>query len=255
MLRLAFFITIFFYTLSLSAAERLLLKENFRQAQPGDYVVIAQGKSYTLFHIFDRKDSQVTVEEVTIPSTRNEQEISSWKGWLESGAPGNTSWVHYWIDLDSGEMTHYYSYTKCGFYIVPEAENFLYTLLHLPLAQLPANERRKIGPPPRSDEPDRRTTWQPQMVYEGKNIEGVSFDVFTARWPSDGGPISGKNIEIYLPHDQGRYPAYFPYWLQVRGTLGQAKVRIIDSGKGLISPKQKKQVINNPSFDYGAKNP
>jgi hypothetical protein len=47
---------------------------------------------------------------------------------------------------------------------------------------------------------------------------------------------SGKSIEVYVPHENNKYPSYFPYWLQISGLISNAKVRIIDSGTGMISP-------------------
>ena len=43
-------------------------------------------------------------------------------------------------------------------------------------------------------------------------------------------------IEVYVPHESNKYPAYFPYWLQISGMVGKAKVRIVDSGSQLASP-------------------
>ena len=51
-----------------------------------------------------------------------------------------------------------------------------------------------------------------------------------------GADLSNKTIEIYLPRNSQIYPTYFPYWLQVNGVAGKAKIRIIDSGSRLKSP-------------------
>ena len=59
-----------------------------------------------------------------------------------------------------------------------------------------------------------------------------------------GGPI-GPAMEAIFPTKQLKsicqknqnYPSYFPYWLQVNGVAGKAKIRIIDSGSNLKSPK------------------
>lgn len=224
-------------THALNAEGELLLKNNMEKAKNGDYLVIAQGKTYTLFHIFDVKNKVLTIEEVSIPSQTACQVVTSWRGWFEESAPKNTSWVIYQIDLNSGEMKNYFSFTKNGWYIIPEAENFLKTLLDLPLTPIPVVERRKIGNRPSGGAFDKRKLWQPKMVVEGEVKAGTEFDAYTTEWPRDGGPLSGKSIEIFLPKDTGLYPSYFPYWLQVKGVLGPARVRIIDSGSSLKSPK------------------
>ena len=219
----------------LCAGQGDLLKENLKRAESGDFVVIAQGNSYTLFHILMAKTPILQVEEITIPAAIACNSVQSWREWVLNNAPQNTSWVHYRIDLSKDEITDYYSFTKNGSFSVPEADNFLRTLLKLKLEPIPYSMRRKVGPPQR--EQSERNLWQPKMIVDGKLQPGVVFDAYSTIWPKDGGPISGKLIEIYLPHDAGLYPAYFPYWLQTKGMAGQANVRVIDSGKGLISPK------------------
>ncbi len=93
-----------------------------------------------------------------------------------------------------------------------------------------------FGPKPFSG-PDMRPVWQPRLIIEGKPDDGVAFDAWRADWPRDGSDLSNKTIEIYLPKDNQSYPSYFPYWLQINGTAGKAKIRIIDSGSNLQSPK------------------
>lgn len=225
---------IFFLCLLLCSAslrgEEFLLKHNLRQAQSGDYIVSSQGKSITLLHIFAKRGDRLTIEEVSIPQARAKQSVSTWRTWFESGAPGNTSWVVYEIDIDSGAMLRTFSYTKNSWYEVPQAENFLGTLLNLELFPIPYEKRRKVG--------FSGTYWQPQMVVDGEVIEGVSFDAFKTRWPKDGSQLAGKTIEVYLPHETERYRSYFPHWLQISGVIGKAKLRIIDSGSNLPSPRQ-----------------
>jgi hypothetical protein len=141
----------------------------------------------------------------------------------------------YEIDLKTGQMLRYYSFTKKGWFEIADADNFLSKLLNLKLVKTPEQARKKVGPKPVSG-PDWRPIWQPQMIVDGKRIKGVSFDAWRTRWPRDGGDLSGKTIEVYLPQDSQRYPSYFPYWLQISGMVGKAKLRIIDSGSQLKSP-------------------
>lgn len=217
----------------LCAGQDYLLKENLMSAESGDFVVIAQGNSYTLFHILMAENPILQVEEITIPAAMASGVVQSWRDWVANNAPQNTSWVQYQIDLSKDEITNYYSFTKNGYFTVPQADNFLATLLKLKLEPIPYQMRRKVGPPQRGQA--ERNLWQPKMIVDGALQPGVIFDAYSTIWPKDGGPISGKTIEVYLPHDAGLYPAYFPYWLQTKGMAGQANVRVIDSGKGLRS--------------------
>ena len=232
-----FFLIICLFPFFLCAEQSYLLKQNLESAESGDFVVIAQGNSYTLFHILSVQKPILQVEEITIPSAIACNTVQSWREWVQNNAPQNTSWVHYQIDLSRDEIAHYYSFTKNGSFNVPAADNFLATLLKLKLEPIPYQKRKKVGPPQRGAQNEMRNLWQPKMIVDGQQMQGVVFDAYSTVWPKDGGPISGKTIEIYLPHNAGQYPAYFPYWLQSKGMAGQANVRVVDSGKGLISPK------------------
>lgn len=218
-------------------ADELVLKTNLGLAKPGDFIVASQGSTITLLRIFENADRFVTIEEVTIPSNRVNRCVSNWRNWYESDAPGNTSWVIYQINLNTAEMVRYFSYTKNGWYEIPKVENFLGTLLNLPLYFVPLEQRRKVGPFTSDGFYDKRPFWQPQMIVDGHVIENVQFDAYKTKWPKDGTPLSGKSIEIYLPQANSLYPAYFPYWLQISGIVGKARMRIIDSGANLGTPK------------------
>ena len=219
---------------SLCAAEQeLFLRQNLGRAQTGDYIVTAQNKSYTVLLVRSVSDKNIVIEEITLPVCKVPQKFMGWRQWLESGAKGNTCWVSYDIFLFDGSISKAFSYTRNEWFSVSQSQNFLSTLLNLSLKPIPMNERKKIGPPPNSGTPDRRSIWQPQLVVDGQQVSDVVFDGWRTRWPKDGGELSGKAIEIYVPQDQGHYPSYFPYWLQVSGMVGKAKVRIIDSGTQL----------------------
>lgn len=216
------------------SAEELILRNNLKQARIGDYIVTSTNKTQTLLHIYSKQGQVLTIEEIAVPENRHYANIN-WKEWVNQGAPGNTSWVRYGIDLQNGQMLNYYSFTKKNWFEIPEADNFLSKLLNLKFTKIPENSRKRIGPKRRSG-PELRPFWQPRMVVEGKTIQGVSFDAWRTKWPQDGSELSGKMIEAYLPSDNQRYPAYFPYWLQICGIIGKAKIRIIDSGSELQSP-------------------
>ncbi|MBA2369812.1 MAG: hypothetical protein H0V82_12460 [Candidatus Protochlamydia sp.] len=216
-------------------AQRLYLKENLQRARRGDYLVIASNKTQTLMHIYDKQPNVITIEEIAVPEGRAPKRMA-WKDWIQQNAPGNTSWVMYEIDLQSGQMVRYFSFTKNGWYSIPDADNFLSKLLNLSLTKIPEDERKRAGPKSSSG-PDLRPLWQPRMIVDGRPINKVQFDAWRTRWPRDSSELSGRVIEIYLPQESQVYPSYFPYWLQINGAIGRAKVRIIDSGRGLHSPK------------------
>jgi hypothetical protein len=221
----------FFLCHSLQGQNVLYLRDNLKLANPGDYIVTAQGKAYTLLHIHDRIQDRLTIEEITVPMSKINSSHFSWKEWVANHAPSNTSWIIYSIDLVSGQMVNNFSFTKNTWYKVTESDNFLSTLLNLRLIKVPPNERKKIGG-------STGRWWQPQMVVNGNKIMGVKFDAWRTRWPKDGSDLAGRTIEVYVPEENGNYPSYFPYWLQISGMIGKAKIRIIDSGSHLISPKE-----------------
>lgn len=221
-------------------AVELLLRDNLNRAQPGDYLVTVQNKNYTILIIRSKDGEQLSIEEITMPMSRMPKQTFSWRNWVQGGAPGHTCWVMYTIHLPTGTIQQTFSFTKNDWVAIPQAQNFLSTLLNLHLKPVQNSERKKVGPRTASDQADRRAYWQPQMVVDGKVIQGVTFDVWRTRWPKDGTELSGKIIEVYVPKENDKYPSYFPYWLQVRGIVGHAKVRIVDSGIQLFSPTASK---------------
>jgi hypothetical protein len=213
-------------------AEDMYLRNNLRWAKVGDFIVTNQNKVYTVLLIDHLADQEIGIEEITVPMNCVNLAEFSWKNWIAQSAPGNTSWVRYLIDVSSGQMKEYFSYTKNGWYTIAEGDNFLSTLLNLKLKKVSVTERNKVGARPRRGATDNRPYWQPKLTFEGRVIQGVQFDAWRTFWPKDSSELSGKIIEVYVPQNLGEYPAYFPYWLQVSGIVGKAKVHIIDSGRG-----------------------
>lgn len=216
-------------------AEETYLRDNLKRAQPGDYIVTAQGKMYTILLIRDRDPSQLVIEEISIPISAAPR---NWRYWIENNAPSHTAWVMYNLDLDNTQIHHYYSFTKNAWFDLAPAENILSTLLNLRLTKVPPTELKKIGPAP-SAGPDLRRPWQPKMIVNGCEIKGVAFAAWHTTWPQDASELSGKEIEVYVPEENEKYPSYFPYWLQVSGMSGNAQVRIIDSGTNLKTTKSR----------------
>ncbi len=237
---LLFFLTLacglFLFIAPIAAEIELQLRDNLKRAQPGDYLVTAQNKNYTILLIRSKDTDYLGIEEITVPSTRVNTKACSWRRWIESGAQGSTSWVLYHIYLPTGTIQQTFSFTRNEWVNIPQSQNFLSTLLNLNLTKIPDSERKRVGPPPSSDSPDKRLTWQPPLISDGQTITGVTFDGWRTRWPKDSSELSGRLIEVYLPTNSDKYPAYFPYWLQVTGIVGKAKVRIVDSGSRITSP-------------------
>lgn len=231
------FFLLFAVLITSGAEATTYLRDNLKRAKKGDFIVTNQSKAYTLLHIYDKTANTLTVEEVTIPTQRIPKGKYTWRDWMTEGAPNHTSWVMYEINLNTGEMEEYYSFSNNGWYSVPQANNFLSTLLNLKLTPVPHKALKRIGPKPKAGIEDQRKIWQPMMVVDGQKIDGVAFQALRTHWPRDGSELSGRTIEVYVPEEDQLYPSYFPYWLQISGMLGQAKVRIVDSGGDLTSPK------------------
>ncbi len=229
-----YIITISIFFISLNANE-LILRNNLQKGQPGDYIVIAANKTDTVLVIQDKKNSLLTIQEIAVPESKRPSKID-WKQWIDQGGKGNISWVRYDIDLKTGKMSHYFSFTKNQWFEIPERDNFLSKLLNLKFSLIPEQARKRMGLRPRAGE-EKRPLWQPQMIIDGQVIKGVPFDAWKTQWPNDGSELSGKVIEVYLPNDDQKYPAYFPYWLQISGVIGKANVRMIDSGHHMIPRK------------------
>ena len=48
----------------------IYLRDNLKKAKKGDYIVTTQSKNYTLLHIYDKQDSSLSIEEITVPPVR-----------------------------------------------------------------------------------------------------------------------------------------------------------------------------------------
>lgn len=215
-----------------------LLKSNIARAKAGEYLVTQQSKNFSVLIVQKNEGDLLDVHEISIPEQRLNQDSFSWKTWLANGAPGNTSWLLYRIHIPTGTIQHTYSYTRGTWVTIPQTQNFLSTLLNLKFTPIPLSERKKIGHAPPLGIPDKRQLWQPPMVVDGQKIPGVAFGAWRTHWPKDGSELSNRIIEVYIPENSDKYPTYFPYWLQISGLFGKAKVHIVDSGNGIsIQPK------------------
>lgn len=223
----AFLLTLLFF-FSLQAKE-LYLKDNLEQAKVGDYVVTSQNRTYTLLLIAAKSEQTIYLEEISIPEGRISHH--SWREWVEGGAKGSTSWVGYEISPREGKLLECYSFTQQAWCEFPGGNSFLTTLLNMRLTPLETKFRRHTRSGDHS-----RGYWQPRLTVNGEIVPGAQFTAYCAKWPGDGSELAGKQIELYLPAQEGSYPSYLPYWLQVSGAVGKARMRIVDSGSGLIPP-------------------
>lgn len=255
MTRLLTLILAVFCFLPLEAADTLMLKDKLALAESGDFLVTYQNKAFTIMHIAEKNDATLIIEEISVPGRHRNTYARDWHEWMKSGAPAHSSWVVYEIDLRQGAMLEYYSYTKQGWADVSQNSNFLSSLLNLQLEKIPDGQRKRLGPPPRSGR-DTRKLWNPKVVMNGKTIKGVQFDAWQTSWPQDGSELAGKVVEVYLPKTEGAYPSYFPYWIQLKDGALQAKMRIVDSGTGMQSPKngiprRPPEFIGGASYENG----
>lgn len=238
--RIVFFVWIILSAMILHADEEaLVLRENLKKAQKDDFIVTAANKNLTVLHIYDLDGDRLTIEEITVAENRKIPQVYTWQEWIGQGAPYHSSWMMYEIDLKSGQILKSYSFTKHCWMRVSDGDSFLSKLLNLRFSKIPEEKRKRVG---RGPNKGGRPLWQPQMIVNGQRVPGVEFDAWKTQWPRDGGDLSGKLIEVYLPKESDRYPSYFPYWLEISGFVGSAKIRIIDSGHGMRSPQ--------PSWDF-----
>lgn len=218
----------------------LKLKDKLNEAEPGSYIVTEQNKSFTLVHVHARTDKTITIEEVTIPAARYARQSLPWRQWFERGGPGHTSWTMSQISLETGRFEETFSFTHQGWINLSESDSFLTTLLNLPFQPIPEEKRRRVGLPPGHHKIDHRPLWSPLLIVNGERVAGVPFTAWKARWPSDGTELARKTIEIYIPYkgnENRAFPTYFPYWIEIDGKIGCAKIRVVDSGKDVHSPK------------------
>lgn len=218
--------------LLLAEDDILILRDNLKKSHNGDFIVTACNKNQTILLIRDHSDDRLTIEEITVAESKKIPQTYTWKDWIANGAPSHTSWILYEIDLSTGQILRSYSFTKQCWLKIDDRDNFLSKLLNLRFRLVPEENRKRIG---RGPNIEKRPLWQPQMIVEGRKVDNVAFDAWRTRWPQDGSDLSGKMIEVYLPQDDVLYPGYFPYWLEISGIAGKAKIRIVDSGHGMES--------------------
>jgi len=215
-------------------AQPLRLLDLLCEATAGDYWVATEGQNQTLLLIREQSGDFLVLDEITRP---NQGKIESWKVWTEEGARGSTSWISHKVDLTTGRICASYSHTKGAIVESGPLNLFLSTLFRLQFQPMSDLYRRRVGPITAAD-PMSRPLWQPRLTLEGKVIKGAHFDAWSAQWPCDGSDLSGKSVTIYLLKENGNYPKTLPYWVEINDGLYTAKLRIIDSGRDLLTSTQ-----------------
>src|SRR5262249_48729082 len=132
-------------TMAASVEGSLLLRQSLQRAQPGDYIVTAQGKNYSLLHIYAKDPEKLTIEEISIPSAKVPKHNFSWKNWVMQGASGCTSRVLYTLNSSTGLMQNFFMQKQGRWYEVSPHNNFLPTLLNLQFQYVSPDQRRRTG--------------------------------------------------------------------------------------------------------------
>lgn len=208
----AYLIIFLFLSGSLQA---MTLKERVLAAEAGDYVVTEQAKNYSLLLIRQKSEGRLILEEISTPQLQ-----TSWKQWVLDRAPGATAWVVYEIDLKADKLLDSYSFTHNGWLYMEEGSHFLTKLLTLPLKKVERAQRKRIGPAPLAGEDDRRSVWMPHA------------EAFQTTWPDDSSRIASSKIDVYFTSSP------FPTWIEVHEGHYDFKIRALETGKGLESPRK-----------------
>lgn len=206
------------------------LKQEAAKATSGDYIVYAYKQSLVLFRIRENTPPILVVEEISAPHSAVS---ANWQQWVSNNAPNHTSWTISRINMASGKVDSIFSVDEKGYLDANPAFQFLPTLFQLKLEPIEAYDRKYVGPEPLAGEKDLRRLWLPKIVFEAKQIF-PAVSAYRVRWPKDESELSGKPIDLYLTNNAGL--TYLPYWIEVFGGLGKAKISALDSGKNLSSP-------------------
>lgn len=198
----------------------LSFKDKLLAGSPGDFMVYKQQRTYNVFVINDVTARSITIEEISVPS--HKESTTTWRAWLEEGAPGCTGWLRYRIDVEKGSVEEVYSVTRqC--WLPPEGNDpLLATMLREQLVEIPHKQRKKMAAKPGSLE---QPIWTPPLVVDGasKAVKALAYSLY---WPSDQSAIAGQPLDLYFSEESP-----FPYWIEL--TARNLRFRGIDSGKGL----------------------
>lgn len=205
-----------------------VLRERIHAAQEGEFFVTAQGRFFTFFLVESFENNQLVIQEVTAPLNCYKNVRGRYMDWLTQGAIGHLTWLRYTIDMNKGEMTQVYSFKHNGWLSTEQAGQILSQMLNLSFSEKSPYSGRYMG--------DAALSFQPPCIYEGRIVKDVMLKPYFATWPKDGSELSGKSMTVYFLEGSTKYPSCLPYWIEVKGMVGKAHLRVIDSGKGLVLP-------------------
>ncbi len=237
MKRILITICLAFSLMHLTLLDALTMKSKFTHADIGDFIVCDQKGSLSMIFIKTSDTKTIVLEEISFPKRARPKKggVAGWQEWLNNGAPGHTSWIDVEIDLNETKILECFSFSRNAWLSLAAGESFLLNLLDLKLYKIPEDELKKIGPAPLKG-PDNRKMWLPQLVFNGKKTTHRAFDIFRIDWPKDDSPLSNKHVEIYFNQKDKLFP--FPYLVRIRdSTDASLSFRVLDSGKGICSPK------------------
>ena len=209
------------------------LKDKLSQAEEGAYIVTEQRGLISLLHLHTKKEGEMVFEEISVPNHLIPS--MGWKEWVRKGAPGHTSWTLYTIDTKTTSLTQCYSKSRKAWLPTNEVSSFFVPMIHLTLHPLSETDRLKRGASSNPGAVQSRL-WGPPQVIDGKRIPAPEYTVYTAKWPTDHTPLSGKMIVVYFDNKRPNFP--FPYWVQIREGAAKFRLRAIDSGIGLTKHRQ-----------------
>ena len=222
---------IFIYILTFNVYS-ISFKDKLLNAEKGNFIVIEQNKLYSIININYVDKSKIVFEEITVPTKHVKLKNIDWPYLIKSKSLNFTSWSMFEVDLELNQIDKAYSFLKRAWFSFP-SDNFFLNLINLNLKFLSYDERKKIGQPPCSEEPDLRKQWKPVKIVNGSIIKDADFDVFSAVWPKDKSNLSEKTLELYFDKE-ANFP--FPYWTHIYDGNLNFKIKVVDSGNNMISP-------------------
>jgi len=232
----------FFLFASTCFAGQFPLKERVEKAKSGDFVVFEANKTLTLLAIRSISEHSMILEEISAPTLKNRP--ASWAEWVQSKAPGHTSWSMIEIDLQNKQVLECYSFSRGAWLSQSPQDSFLATLLHLPVTPIEKQNLKRIGAPPQ-DGADHRKIWNPPLFINGEKVENATFQAFEAVWPQDNSELAGKTISLYFDCE-ARSP--LPCWIQIDTGNILASLRAIDSGHKLPPSSYRSMPRRVPEF-------
>lgn len=203
-------------------------KEKLSKSNPGDFIVYEQNKSLELLLIKQNQKNNIVIEQITAPLSSKKLIKGDWQKWLNDGAPKHTSDISIHLSLNSPEIADCYCFDKKAFLKIEKEDSFLLQMLDTEFAEVPLKDRSKIGPL-RTVGADTRKLWNPPLIIHGEKVEKREFRVYKLFLKS-----LSKSLSLYF-HES--FP--FPHLINIENPSSRGhKIRAIDSGTNLTSPKE-----------------